>query len=215
MTINHRNKKTAHIARERSAIKDSKGATALEFALIAPPMFALMFGTLDFGYQAYVNVTASSVANRIAREVSARSIATTDIEMRARDLMGSLVKADDTLTVETRSYFDYSGVGQPESIVTDSNGNGAVDEGDCFEDVNENGEYDLDLGKPGVGTSDDVVNYTVTINAKRLFPIQQFLGLSNEFTSQASYAVRNQPFGIQGTVITQKYCVVGGVNVAS
>ena len=52
-----------------------------------------------------------------------------------------------------KNYYEFSGVGKPEKLTTDHNSNGQYDEddGDCWEDVNDNENYDLSAGRSRPG----------------------------------------------------------------
>ena len=52
--------------------------------------------------------------------------------------------------------------------------------GDCFQDVNGNGSYDLDRGRGGMGGAEDVVRFQVRMIYPRLFPVGRFFGWSDD-----------------------------------
>ena len=66
-------------------------------------------------------------------------------------------------TTTTRSYSDFTGVRMPETITKDTAPVGIYNPGDCFQDVNGNGSYDLDRGRGGIGGAEDVVYFEVTM----------------------------------------------------
>lgn len=47
--------------------RDQRGSAAIEFALVAPMLFALLFGVLQYGYQYWALETASATAREAAR----------------------------------------------------------------------------------------------------------------------------------------------------
>jgi Flp pilus assembly protein TadG len=49
------------------ARRDERGGAALEFALVAPVLFALLFGILQYGYHYWAIETASATAREAAR----------------------------------------------------------------------------------------------------------------------------------------------------
>jgi hypothetical protein len=106
-----------------------------------------------------------------------------------------------TITVTMSNYYDFSGIGNPEKLMTDVNGNGQYDaaDGDCFSDLNENGKYDTDTGRDGLGGANDVVFYQARIVMPRLLPVAQMLGFPANYDMTVSTAVRNQPYGTQKT----------------
>ena len=107
------------------------------------------------------------------------------------------VARDATYRIEIKNYFDFAGIGRSEKLVTDYNGNGSYDEGDCFEDLNENGAFDESAGRDGVGGADDVVFYEVTAEMPRLFPVQKFMGVADTYEITATAAIRSQPYARQ------------------
>ena len=99
------------------------------------------------------------------------------------------------------NFYDFSGIGNPEKLMTDVNENGQYDEsdGDCFADLDEDGEYDTDTGRDGIGGANDVVFYEATLTMPRLVPLHGFLGVSPEYNLRADTAIRNQPYEAQRT----------------
>jgi hypothetical protein len=85
--------------------------------------------------------------------------------------------------------------------MTDVNGNGEYDraDNDCFSDLNENGRYDTDTGRDGLGGANDVAFYQADIDMPRLLPVAQLLGFSPNYKMSVATAVRNQPYGTQKT----------------
>ncbi len=85
--------------------------------------------------------------------------------------------------------------------MSDHNGNGEYDEtdGDCFEDMNENGSYDTDGGGEGIGGASDVAFYQASIEMPRLLPIYRFIPVGEETRFTVRTAVRNQPYATQAT----------------
>jgi len=90
-------------------------------------------------------------------------------------------------------------VGKPEKLITDVNGNGKYDPGDCWQDDNGNGVYDTDAGKSGIGGADDVVLYSVTLAMPRILPMATLIGLPATQTINVKTTVRNQPFANQAS----------------
>ena len=88
----------------------------------------------------------------------------------------------------------------PETLMTDHNGNGQYDQddGDCWEDTNENGEFDTDYGTEGVGGASDVVIYSADISMPRLLPLDKFINVPSTIDMTVETAIRNQPYGGQG-----------------
>lgn len=193
-----RNRLILRLATERA------GVVTVEFALLAIPFLMLLIGSFDFAYQAYLKTVVQGALNDVSRTASLES---PDIDCTTGTLTqkvqcaikkrSDVVARDATYAVTIRNYYDFSTVGRTEKLVTDYNGNGAYDEGDCFVDLNENGRFDTSAGREGVGGADDVSYYTVTVTMPRLFPIDKFLPLSPNYEITGETALRNQPYARQ------------------
>lgn len=191
----------------RSPLKllaDSQGATLVEFALILGPLCVLLLGGLDLGYQSYVRSVLQGSLNDVARsgsmEAPELTCPTGTVEARIRCSIETKVDSiarNATYDIKMKNFFEFSGVGRSEKLVTDHDNNGVYDEGDCWEDLNENGKYDTNAGRVGIGRADDVVFYDVTVTMPRLFPVGGLLGVPGEYSITAQTAIRNQPYSRQ------------------
>lgn len=189
--------------------RDEKGATIVEFAFIVGPMFLLLIGGLELGYNSYVRSTMQGALNDAARTAAVEfpiiNVAGNTVEEQVENLIKGTVQhvaPNADVKVTQKSYFDFSTIGDPEKLMTDNNNNGQYDDddGDCFEDANGNGTYDTDAGKTGNGGADDVVLYTASVTAPRILPIHAFLpNLGSEIKYTLETAVRNQPYDQQET----------------
>ena len=186
---------------------DRAGATIVEFALVAPALLIVLLGGLDFSYRAYVHSLLQGSLNDAARRASVESPdmggdKSVTIEDRVKEIVkGSTdrVAPSGTLVVTQKNYFDFSGIGNPEKIVKDVGGDGSYDEddGDCFEDINANGTFDLDAGRTGRGGANDVVFYEASLSMKALTPLRSFVGGDDTYRLKAQTAIRNQPWDEQ------------------
>lgn len=192
------------MTRTPSLARDEAGATLVEFALVLAPLLAVVLGFTELAYQSYVRSILQGVLNDVARIAVVENPNLGDasnplemrIENRVRERMAPLVKSA-TYAFDIRSYNDYASAGNPEALVTDVNGNGSYDSGDCWEDSNPNGTFDLDSGRSGVGGADDVVIYRVTLTAPQLLPAMPFVGGDGRFDARAVTTVRIQPYDEQ------------------
>ena len=184
----------------------NEGATAVEFALIAMPLSVLLLGGLDLGHQVWTRSQLQGAlldsARRAAVEDPAFTASGSNLEERIRNTVKAQVDPiapNGSYTITISNFYEFSGIGNPEKIVTDKNGNGEYDDsdGDCFEDLNDNGSYDLDAGRSGVGGANDVVFYEATVEVPRLLPMTSLLGWSDKMSLSASAAIRNQPYANQ------------------
>ncbi|MEA3029794.1 MAG: hypothetical protein QOG13_1119 [Sphingomonadales bacterium] len=173
--------------------RDAKGATIVEFALIVPVMCVLLLGTLDLGYRSYVNSVMQGALHEAARMATVGGVTTAAIETRVRDRLRSFSR-NATITVNTRSYYDFSGVKTPETITQDTAPTGSYNPGDCFQDFNGNGTYDLDRGRTGVGGAEDVVYFEVTMTYPHIVPVGKLLGWSGDVSVTQNTVLRNQPY---------------------
>ena len=189
----------------RRLASDESGATIVEFALILVPMLIIILGFMELGYQSYVRSVLQGTLNDVARTATVETPELGDealpletrIENYVKERMHPLVAAG-TYDFQIDNYQDFSGVGQPEALVTDVNKNGQYDSGDCWEDTNPNGTFDTDGARAGVGGADDVVVYDVTLSAPHLLPIGGFLGVPDHFNARARTMSKRQPYAQQG-----------------
>ena len=190
--------------------RDQRGATIVEFAVIAMPMCVLLMGGLELGYNSYVRSTLQGALHDAARVAAVENpILATDgdtVEEQVANMIKETVAhvaPNAVVDVDQKSYFEFSSIGEPEKLMTDNNGNGKYDasDEDCFEDANGNGTFDPDSGKSGTnGGADDVVLYTAKVSAPRILPLDRLVpGVSEKVEYTLRAAVRNQPYGQQPT----------------
>lgn len=184
--------------------RDTSGAAIVEFALVVMPMILFLVGGLDLGYQAYLRSVVQGALNDISRTGSLEgpvincSGATVEAKIGcAIKARSDIVARNATYTITMKNFYDFSTIGRSEKLITDYNGNGQYDLGDCFVDLNQNGSFDPSAGRQGVGGADDVVFYEVRLTAPRLFPIHRLINTTPEYNIYATAAVRNQPYATQ------------------
>ncbi|QIK77874.1 pilus assembly protein [Sphingomonas piscis] len=183
---------------------DCRGAAAVEFAIILLPLSIVLIGGLDLGYQSYLRATLQGTLNDVARLASVESpdLGTSGATLEAKvenaikQRMSVLAK-DGSYTIRMRNYSSFSGAGKPEPLVTDKNNNGRYDAGDCWQDINPNGSFDLDSARSGIGGASDVVFYDVTESVPRILPMAKLVGLPANHVVKASVAIRSQPYDDQ------------------
>jgi hypothetical protein len=162
----------------------------------------VMLGLLDLGYMMYVRSTLQGALNDVARQAAVETPGFAGegtleerIEEAVKDRMAPLT-AGTTITVEATNYYEFSGIGKPEKLVTDVDGDGRYDAGDCWQDLNGNGNYDTSTSRTGVGGADDVAVYQAVMNKPRLLPAE-LLGFSPNYDINVTTMVRNQPYANQ------------------
>ena len=183
----------------RGLTVDARGATIVEFAIVAPVLILLIMGLFDQLYQVYATSILNGAVQKAARDAtlqvdnSASSNASLDAAVLA--IMKDLAPTA-TASSTRKSYPNFAGVGDPEPFV-DTNHNGVRDPGECFTDTNGNGVWDQDPGIGGDGSASDIVLYTMTITYPRLFPVGKLLGTGSSTSITASTILKNQPWANQ------------------
>ena len=177
----------------RALRRDTKGATIVEFALVVPVLSVLLLGTLDLGYRSYVTSIIQGALHEAARMGTVGGIPTSTIQAHVQSRLQSFSR-NATITTTTRSYADFSGVRVPETITQDTVPLGTYNSGDCFQDANGNGTYDLDRGRSGMGGAEDIVYFEVTMTYPHIVPLGTFLGWNNNVTITQNTVLRNQPY---------------------
>lgn len=188
------------IRQAKAFLRDQQGVSAVEFALISPVLFIVLFGLFDLTYNMYTAEMLQGAIQKAARDLTIEGAAG-----NAATLDGMVTRAvhaiapQATLNFERKSYANFTDAARPEDY-TDVNNNGTCDNGEPYEDANSNGMWDRDGGTTGFGGARDAVLYSVTVNYKRAFPIASFIpGQSDHFTLVANTILRNQPYGQQDT----------------
>ena len=179
---------------------DRRGLAAVEFALLLPLMCVALLGLMDIGYRYYLWAQVEGIVQKAGRSstLEARTPNEIDTEVRARVLA---LNTGARVDIERRAYTSFNNVRQPENY-RDTNGNGRYDSGECFEDENANGVWDADMGRVGSGGSArDVVQYSVKVDFKRLFPAALTFGGSNDDSMTVRTVLRNQPWDRQNTPV--------------
>ncbi|CAM8636930.1 TadE/TadG family type IV pilus assembly protein [Sphingobium cupriresistens] len=175
----------------------ARGATLLEFGLVAGPLILSIMAIGDLGYQSYLRAVTRGVLEKAARAASVGTLNSTQIETYIDAQMAAINSKNGTTSTIKKSYYNFSRVGKPEKITTDTAPLGSYNVGDCYEDANGNGAYDAAGGSTGLGSADDIVYYEVTVSMPRLFPMAKMLGWSATQSATATTIVRNQPWANQ------------------
>ncbi|WHO40651.1 pilus assembly protein [Sphingobium sp. AP49] len=181
---------------------NARGATLMEFGLIATPLCLFIMGIGDLGYQSYLRAVTQGVLDRAGRAASVGTLNSTQIDAYIDAQMQAINTKNGTTSVIKKSYYNFSRVGKAEKITSDTAPLGTYNSGDCFEDSNGNGTYDAEGGVTGLGGADDIVFYQVTVSMPRLFPMAKLLGWSTTQSATANATIRNQPWSNQATPAT-------------
>lgn len=199
----------AHALRKRELrglVRDRRGATTLEFGLIAPSLCAMLLGALDFGHALYMQSVLQGAVQKAAREGTLETATGTTpttrntIDAAVKNQLWTLNKTA-TIEVDRRFFRSFTeAAAKRAETFTDTNGDGICNGGEPFEDRNNNGVLDKDGGDSAdrAGARDNIV-YVVKIHYPRMFPIDKLLGGDGTTTLVASTVLANQPFGNQGS----------------
>ena len=174
---------------------DRKGVTAVEFALITPVLLIAMMGVFDLGYNMYATNMLQGAIQKAARDSSLEGGGAAALDAKVAEAVRDIVP-DATLAYTRTAYASFSDVRQPEDF-TDIDGDGVCNNGEPFEDVNGNANWDADRGAVGQGGARDAVLYEVRISYLRAFPVANLMGQSNTFSTVAKTVLRNQPYSLQ------------------
>ena len=172
---------------------DRSGVTIIEFAMVAPVLLLLLLGFFDLGYRSYASSVLQGALHDAARMATVGGYSMDQIDARVKTRLSNFATRS-TVTTSASSYYDFSGVSQPEKIVGDTAPLNAYNAGDCFEDANGNNSYDTDRGRSGTGNSDDIVRYSVTISFPRILPMGRLMGWGDTQTITSNTVLRNQPY---------------------
>lgn len=182
---------------------DAAGAALMEFALILPALCMLLMAIFSLGYRSYAASVLQGSLQEAARMATVGGVSQAQIDARVRYRLNHFANRA-TVTITTSSYFEFSGVAMPERITSDTTPIGSYNTGDCYEDVNGNGQFDLDRGRSGLGGADDIVRYQVAMTYPQIVPVGRFLGWSDTETLTASTALRNQPYAGRNTATVER-----------
>ncbi len=189
--------------------REIRGATIVEFALVAPVMLLLIMGFMEVTYEAYVQSVLNGAIRKAGRDAGIQG---GQLNWSAIDqtVMNQVNRVSGTAKIYSsvhQSYSSFSKVSVPEPY-TDSNGNGKYDvASECFTDVNGNGVWDSDQGvASSQGNASDVAVYTLTIQYPRLFPLAQWIGWSSTVTMAGFTILKNQPYTTQSASSPKQCC---------
>lgn len=179
--------------------RDRRGVTAIEFAFAMPVMAMMLMALFDLGFQVYAQSVLQGSVQQAARastlETGSANSPALDTQVQANFLR---VVPGAQLAFARKNYSNFEDVGLAEDF-TDTNGDEICNNGEAFEDLNNNANWDADRGGDGLGGARDAVLYRVTASYPRVFPFHKFVGLPARITVDGSTVLRNQPFDEQAT----------------
>jgi len=171
------------------------GASAVEFALVAPVMLMLMMQIFNLGQMIYGKVLLGGAVEQAARTSALETANTSAADAQVRAIVGRVL-AGATITGTRSSYFDFADIGRPERW-NDVNGDGNCSSGESYVDENRSGGWERDVGATGNGGAGDVVIYTVTAAYDPLFRVPFAPGSWRRTTLRAVAVRKNQPYASQ------------------
>jgi Flp pilus assembly protein TadG len=198
-------------------LRDTRGATMVEFAFVAPVMIMVMMGLSDLLYQTYARSILNGALQKAARDGTIQGAAEQAdvIDLRVMDVMGRLIgtttqscattPAPATWCATRTSYTSFAQAG-PEPY-NDENNDNIRQSTECYSDVNNNGKWDATPGPgaDGQGGASDVTVYTMRITYTRIFPVSSLFGWPTTQTIVGSTLLKNQPYQTQtGTATAPK-----------
>ncbi len=176
--------------------RDDHGATLVEMAFVTPLLMMVLLGLTDFGYHSYLGAVVEGTVQKAARRATVGNQTAAQIDDYVRSQLTQFSK-NATVTITKTNYYQFSGIGKSEKLTLDANSNGTWESGDCYQDLNSNGTWEAVAGRDGLGGSDDIVYYKVTVDFPRLLPLGNIMGWSSFSKVAATTVMRNQPYGAQ------------------
>ena len=187
------------LTQKKGMFKCQDGATAIEFAVLAPILFLIVFAIIEFSL-----ILSASMVVESSTNISSRLGKTgyTEAGQSRQDMIYQLVRDKshgllnpDYITINTKSYSDLTNINQPKPY-TDSNNNHVHDSNETYNDINGNGQWDADMGATGLGGADAIVVYTVSYNWQIKTPIFRELigGTTGTFPISSTVVVKNEPY---------------------
>ncbi|HVF92674.1 MAG TPA: TadE/TadG family type IV pilus assembly protein [Sphingomonas sp.] len=204
------------LATLRALLRDRRGVTIIEFAIVAPVMLLMLMGLGDLLYQVYAKEILSGAIQKAGRDsgIQGGAQATAQIDGKVLAMIDTIMitptpscavtPAAGTYCSKRFSYANFAVVG-PERF-TDVNANNQRDAGECYDDVNGNSQWDAEPGATGQGGANDVTLYTFTVTYPRLFPMAGMMGWSKSQTITAQTLIKNQPYATQPVTTVKQRC---------
>ena len=190
----------------RDGIRDDRGVTAVEFAMIAPVLAMTLLGLFDLCYNFYADTMIEGSVQKAARDSTVEGYANNPAALDARVTHAvRLVVPSADVSFSRRAYTDYTDIGQAEEF-TDNNSDGLCNNNEPFEDVNGNGTWDTDRSRDATNGARDAVLYEVTATYDRAFPLPGLLNWSPQQTVRATTVLRNQPYNLQEIEVSVEHC---------
>lgn len=181
----------------RGLWKKREGSAAIEFALLAPVFFYLVFAVIEiFAFMLTQSILESAVRNSARSGLTGYTPSGLDrATYISQQVENEVFFVDpDNIQMETLIYSNFADINQPEPFV-DENTDGFYDVGEPYTDINGNGAWDSDMGLAGLGGAGDIVVYRVSYLWNFMTPlIGDMMSPSGSIEISSSAVVRNEPF---------------------
>jgi len=174
--------------------KDERGSYIIEFALLSLPMMTLLMGGIELGYLAYAKSNVEGALREVSRLAATGGVTAEELDAMLDKKIGQIKGAH--AEVERKSYTEFGAVGQPEPATTPIPEGDSPGPGDCFLDINGNGNWDSDMGADSLGNAGDILYYGVTVTYPMIFKLTSTVinGGHDNMTIEANAVIKNEPF---------------------
>lgn len=180
-------------------LQQQSGATIIEFAVVAPVIFLLLMGLIEFGRISFTRVAIESATASAAREASIGKNISGDrvqyVQQAIRDKLASAL--DVGRLIISANIVAAGGVAQTPDICVGSPARvgGPCPPGTPWEDINRNGVYDASVPAVSLGNPGDIIEVRVFYPWEVQVPLmQQFFGQRGTLMMTSSAVVKNEPF---------------------
>jgi Flp pilus assembly protein TadG len=183
--------------RDMKNLKNNSGSMVVEFALLAPVFFYMIFGIIEI----FSFMLADGILESAVRQAGRSGLTGYNpVGVSREDFIRQQVEDKvffinaDNLDFETLVYSSFSNINQPEPF-TDSNNDSYYDIGEPYTDINANGQWDDDMGVVGSGGAGDIVVYKLSYTWEFMTPfIGAFMSDDGTMDIVANAVVKNEPF---------------------
>lgn len=182
-------------------LRDTRGATMIEFGLIATVLMLLVVGIVEFGLLLFTQMQLEGIMGNVSRTtIIGDNPGFPDrvsyMQARMRDQAANMINGDAMiLSVEPTQ----AGIGrsfvEPELCLSSPPTLGPTcPNGTPFEDRNNNGVYDAGTLRSDVGKSGELVQFNVSLPWRFFTPLISAFFPNNTYIIRTSVVVQNEPF---------------------